>query len=1498
MSSTRRNPAFLRICALWTAVGLFAASGILAQGDDQEYVAVYPGLRSVSTSAPVRLSVFSRKSRNVTIAITPIADSRFREYSISPWSRGFRAKMAGVRVTLPPKSDRAHFVQVFRVVDGANYFKLSPSLHPGTYLITAQTSGGIQAHHPLLVSDLGLVSKQSGNTLLVYTVDLVKGGPVSGAEVSVRSPGSRHVQRVRTDADGLAEVSLSKPGLNKDRVEVTASKGTQRAMLTSGRTPYLDTRYQVFIDTDRPVYKGGHTVHWYALAKIGKAGQLHSVGRKKARVEIQSGDGKALSTRSVQLDAFGKTSGSFKVPGKAGGYFTIRLSIDKEHHQANFLVRDYVKPTMYVQVLPDEPAVVFGRNIQGRFRAKYLHGGVPSGGKVSYQVFRGHYRPPAFAISSEERLFDLAGAHPTGRGELVTGGEGVLNESGEMEFLIPTKPEHKQSVFTIRARVTVQDSGRDTDSASGSGSVRVLAGGVTLMARQTNFILAPGGSESIRALVQDLRGKPVPGQKVETIVFEEKWDTKSGYSHTAAKVDYVRVDGSQTSTDAAGRSVIPIRLKTTGRYRVVLRTHDAAGNVITQDLYYWVADENFAATQGAFSELGLEADRRFYRPGDSARILISTSVPDARVLVTAEGDGIYMRRVVRFRGRTHLLSLPLTDARYVPNLYVTATLVNEGRLVTSALPVFLSPQERFLSTELRLEKPQYRPGENVRLHVRTKDAAGKPRSASVAVAVVDESVFLVQERLAPTIEKFFYGRRPNRTRLTWSFPAIFTGGAAKGDAEVGEPDRRGYKDTAYFRHNVETNTNGEATVEFKLPANLTTWRITAVASDGGSLVGTRVDKFLSTKELIARLSIPRFLNTGSESEAIAIVQNLTKDRLSIEGVFRAKGLELIGPVRFKGEVPASGRTSFRVKVRGTVENAEASIQFFLTTTDGRLKDSLERRLPVFETGLDHAIASPGQLLGSDAGSPAGNLTVSLAEDGAIKQLLRKDVELKRLELVIFPNLLASVLGSIEYLIEYPHGCVEQTTSRFLPNIQVLSFLKKNGIKDERLEKKLREHITGGVARLVQLQNKTRGGWGWWESRNAYAVNHWMTAYALYGLVSAKNAGFPVEAKTLELGLQTLTKMMYEVGPRREDMLDNNDYPKEESFIVFGNYILTLAGRGDPSITDAVLVVQKTATLESLGWAARALELEKRSAELPGLLTELRARAKGHRFTETVAQQRPNSSDVYYSSIALGGLLREKQSRDDSRAFVRELLAHRSANGKFRSTRDTAAALSTILDFLSANRGLLEADLALDITLPGGGRESVRVKGSARREPLRFVVKGAALGNGAPKAAALQALVSFKGRGLAQAYLTARLFERTKTFVPVARGIQVERTYTPEGQDAGKVKFKGTLLQGEALDVQVRVKPGPGRGDYLLVSETIPPGFLVESEFDYSYGRRNVVVTKDRIYFYVENYGGEETLRYRLRAVNPGSFLVPPATAELMYDDRVNGSSEAAVLNVE
>ena len=1064
---------------------------------------------------------------------------------------------------------------------------------------------------------------------------------------------------------------------------------------------------------------------------------------------------------------------------------------------------------------------------------------------------------------------------------MVTTGTGTLDEKGEREFRVPTTAAHKNTVFSVRVKVTAKSEGSVTDRGFGGASVKVLEGSLVLSLRQRKFILAPGHKETLKIRLLNLQNKPAAGKDLKLEIYAAEWDKTTGFSKDA-RVTYKKVKTLEGQTNEMGLASLPFTIDKNGRYQIKVSVKDRKDRLIQSSLHYRVVDDSYRAFGAVLPELDLQSDKRFYRPGEKARILLTTAIKDADVLVTLEGDHIYKQLMVRVRGNSRLFELPLDSGSYPPNVYFTALTVSKGRLIHSALPVFVSPSSRFLKVDVRAEKKQYRPGDRVKLRIRTSNARGKGVRSTVALSVVDEAVFLVQNKLSPSIEKFFYGRRPNRTRLNYSFPLVFSGGAAKDENVDASVDRSKFKDTAYFKANVVTNTSGEAKLDFILPGNLTTWRITGVAADNKGQVGAGKRKFLATKELTARLSVPRFLNTSSSGKAVAIVRNMTGRTLRVKGRFSGRGLALSKRRPIIREIKPRRTVTFLTTVSAIRHDPKAKIRFYVESTDGKFKDSLEKNLPIYETGLNHTIASSGLVLRNSSEKRRERISL---KDTAFGRPFRG----VKYEAIIVPNLPAALLNSLDYLLEYPHGCVEQTTSRFLPNLEVLKFLRKNNIKNKKLEQKLERHIKAGVRNLFALQNEERGGWGWWQSRGGHAVNHWMTAYALYGLVSAKNSGYRVDELKLANGLDALKNMVLNTGRSKTSELDTNDHPQTASFTVFANYVLTLAGRGDPSLGDAMLILRKKMALESLAWSAAALLQERRYGDFKRIQGVIKVRAVAGTIQDKV---NPNSSRPYYDALALRNIFSRSSRVKLAESYMARILReYRSYNGKIRSTRDTVATLYAIMSFLDGHKEYLRSDYQVELSLPGGWSRKFRLNVGAdflRTEKLDLPLE-------ALKNKDRSLTVTYSGRGLAMVYLHAKIFEPTRTFEPRNNGIKITRSYRSEG-GAAKT-FSGSLINGEALQVEIKVR-APGRGSYLMVTENIPPGFVVESDFDYSYGRRNVVITRERIYFYAESYHGQETFRYRLRAVNSGSYLAPPARAELMYNDTVNGSTSAEVLKID
>ena len=136
----------------------------------------------------------------------------------------------------------------------------------------------------------------------------------------------------------------------------------------------------------------------------------------------------------------------------------------------------------------------------------------------------------------------------------------------------------------------------------------------------------------------------------------------------------------------------------------------------------------------------------------------------------------------------------------------------------------------------------------------TLSAAGKPVPAEVAVGVVDEALYALRADATPKSHDVFYGRIADAVTTVAAFPVLFYGGAGKGDAGN---VRRDFRDVAAWAPDVRTGTDGRAQIELKWPDNLTTWRATARGVSDATLVGESVAKTLVSKDVVARLAVPR-----------------------------------------------------------------------------------------------------------------------------------------------------------------------------------------------------------------------------------------------------------------------------------------------------------------------------------------------------------------------------------------------------------------------------------------------------------------------------------------------------------------------------------------------------------------------------------------------------------------------------------------------------------------
>ena len=118
---------------------------------------------------------------------------------------------------------------------------------------------------------------------------------------------------------------------------------------------------------------------------------------------------------------------------------------------------------------------------------------------------------------------------------------------------------------------------------------------------------------------------------------------------------------------------------------------------------------------------------------------------------------------------------------------------------------------------------------------------------------------------------------------------------------------------------------------------------------------------------------------------------------------------------------------------------------------------------------------------------------------------------------VAPSLAGPILGALDFLTSYPYGCTEQTLSSFVPNLAARRTLTELKLPLTESLKSLDRQVTEGLARLYDFQHDD-GGWGWWKTDE----NHpFMTAYAVYGLLEAQEAGYKVDNWRLSNGMRAL-----------------------------------------------------------------------------------------------------------------------------------------------------------------------------------------------------------------------------------------------------------------------------------------------------------------------------------------------------------------------------------------
>ncbi|MBM4389034.1 MAG: hypothetical protein FJ088_14935, partial [Deltaproteobacteria bacterium] len=346
--------------------------------------------------------------------------------------------------------------------------------------------------------------------------------------------------------------------------------------------------------------------------------------------------------------------------------------------------------------------------------------------------------------------------------------------------------------------------------------------------------------------------------------------------------------------------------------------------------------------------------------------------------------------------------------------------------------------------------------------------------------------------------------------------------------------REFFPDTALFDPHVVTDAKGAARVRMKYPDSLTTWAVRAIGVNKGSLVGTASASTVTKKRITARIETPRFLVEGDKVTLAAVIRNDFEKEVEISVLIEVEGDSIGLSGASSRKISLKPHTEERIDFSGYARtDGEAVVKLSALSKDE--SDVLMKKFPVMVYGSEKMVTQG--LIIKDGGK--GNLKFDVPE--------KRDADSTRLTLVMEPSVAGIMLQSLPYLISYPYGCIEQTTSRFIPLALTAQILKEHNIKlsslgrlsekgnlaaplseqqDVRLfdepvfdDQTLEKWVRKGLQKIYSFQ-KGDGGFGWWSG---FESDPYMTAYVVMALMDARDAGVEVNSGVIDRGLGFLLK---------------------------------------------------------------------------------------------------------------------------------------------------------------------------------------------------------------------------------------------------------------------------------------------------------------------------------------------------------------------------------------
>jgi alpha-2-macroglobulin len=1366
-------------------------------------------------------------------------------------------------------------------------------LQPGVYLITArpwtekvrgsdETNNAQLATQWMVVSDLGLTAISGDDGVHALAQSLGSASPLAGVELRLVARNNEVLATKTTGADGRVDFD---PGFSRGKggsapALLVATLGGDYNFLSlaqnafdltdrgvGGRDPPIGL--DVFLYTERGVYRSGETVFATALLRdvkgVAKPGlPLTLVVKRPDGVEYK---------RAILADE-GLGGRAFAVPllpGSAAGKWTISAYADPKGDsvgEVQFLLEDYIPERLDFTLHPAKPYIDPGEPVELSLDARFLYGAPASGldvtGAIRLQAVDGATLAgfPGYVAGFADDDFNTVETQFADKVETDAKGHSDLSVA---------LPEAEAATRPLEAKLIV-------DVAEPGG--RTVERTVTLPVRPKRAVvgikkdfdgsLSAGDAATFEAIAIAPDGSRVARKAAEWSLYQVsndyQWFNADGrWSFEPVKSSKRIATGTiDIGSDMAAKFSAPVGW---GSHWLELKTLDGEVTSFTFGVG-WSGSANADTPDNVV----LTLDRANYAPGDEAKLRINSAFA-GKATVVLVGDQIERFVDVDLVAGDTILPFNV-GVDWRPGAYAVALAHRPldaaakrvpGRAIGLAWFAIASDSRKL---DVTLETPALaKPREQLTLPVKVAGLA-PGEEARVTVSAVDIGILNLTGFRTPDPGAYFFGQRklPVEIRDLWGMlidgmqgaaGAIHTGGDGSGNLEGNLPTQA---PLALFSGVVKLDDRGGATVSFDLPAFNGSLRLAAVAWSKNKVGSTEADVIVRDPIVVAA-TLPRFLDVGDRSQMHVDVDNVEGDAgdytldLDIHGPLTAEAGPMRQTLRLEAHqrrsatmpIAAAGVGTAGLDLRLTGPRTDETQHFKLGIVSGA-PDLYRRTVTPLANGVTQTV-SADQL--ADFVPGTGSIAVSASPFGAFDA----------------PALLQS-------LSRYPYGCSEQTVSVAMPLLYVnrLASIENLGI-DPDIDRRVKQAIERELGR-----QGANGGFGLWAADSG-EDDPWLDAYVTDFLTRARERNLPVPQLAFD---QALDRLRNTVLNAPEPSSDNAES------LAYALYVLARSGR--PVIGD--LRYFADAKLDVFG-----TPLAK--AQLGAALAMLGDRARAGNVLSAALSALDAERDAGVSRPDYGSRLRDA-------AAVLTLLAEANLTAGEMSG-DPIVRAGKAFDDARAERSYTstQENAWMALAAEALAEHATLAQFTVDGQPVR-----GALARGWSSAALAGKSIAIANTGTSAAQLVTTISGAPISPEPAAsNGYAVERSFYK--LDGTKIDL-ASIVQNERVVVALKVTESEARYARLLIVDRLPAGLEIDNPalvdsgsieaFSWltndapahtEYRDDRFVATFDR----AQGQSAFISLAYVVRAVAPGHYVYPPATAEDMYDPERYGRTGFSELEV-